>query len=323
MRPRLRPARPSSVFPALALSALGLLGASGCGGAESAESDATVAVVAAFYPLEEAARAVGGDLVSVTGLTPPGQGPHDLELGARQVEAIEDADLVVYVGRGFQPQIEEAVGASTRLRALDVLDEVELLSVDPQLEGTQGEVDGEVLAGEVDPHVWLDPQRMISIVDAVTAALSEIDPDHTETYRNNADRYLAGLSGLDEEYRQGLASCRSRVIVTSHRAFGYLADSYGLRQIPIAGLSPEVEPDARSLEAIAAEAEAEGVSTIFLESIAPPELAETVAAEIGAELDLLDPIEGIDGEAADRDDNYARIMRENLARLRNGLGCPS
>ncbi len=106
-----------------------------------------------------------------------------------------------------------------------------------------------------------------------------------------------------------------------HRAFGYLADRYRLRQIPIAGISPEVEPDARSLEAIAAQAKAEGVTTIFLETIAPADLATTVAREIGADLDVLDPIEGVEGEAVGRSDNYARIMRENLEHLTRGLGC--
>jgi zinc transport system substrate-binding protein len=110
-------------------------------------------------------------------------------------------------------------------------------------------------------------------------------------------------------------------VVTSHRAFGYLADAYDLRQIPIAGISPDEEPDPRTLEAIAAEAAAEGVTTIFLETIAPPDLARTVANEIGASLDLLDPIEGLTAEQLDDGQTYASIMRDNLARLANGLGC--
>ena len=146
-------------------------------------------------------------------------------------------------------------------------------------------------------------------------------PDNAATYAANADEYLTDLRGLDSEYRESLAECQSRVIVTSHRAFGYLADTYGLRQIPIAGISPDVEPDPRTLEAIAAEAKAEGITTIFLESIAPPDLAETIAREIGAELDLLDPIEGLTQDQLDAGETYASIMRDNLQRLEAGLGC--
>jgi len=294
-----------------------------CGGDEPAtSSDETIAVVAAFYPLEEAARGVGGDLVTVTGLTPPGQGPHDLELQPAQMGIFETADVAIYIGRGFQPQVEAAIAnTSDGVTRLDLLDKVELLGVDDQLVGTSGEVDGEVLDGDVDPHVWLDPSRMIAMVDAITASFVAVDPDNADNYRDNAEQYLADLRGLDSEYSAALADCRSRVIVTSHRAFGYLADTYDLRQIPIAGISPDVEPDPRTLEAIAAEAQAEGVSTIFLESIAPPELAETVAREIGAELDLLDPIEGLTQDQLDAGDTYASIMRDNLQRLVAGLGC--
>lgn len=301
-------------------SALLLLAA--CGDDEPSATDGRLTVVAAFYPIEEAARGVGGDRVDVTSLTPPGQGPHDLELQAKQVAEIESADVVLYLGRGFQPQVDDAVaGVSDEVLPVDLLDHVSLLSVDPQLEGTAGEVDGEVLDGDVDPHVWLDPTRMIAMVDAIVDTFVAADPDHADEYRTNAATYLQDLNGLDTEYRDGLATCESDVIVTSHRAFGYLADTYGLQQIPIAGVSPEIEPDPKTLEAIAAEAETEGVTTIFLESIAPPDLAETVANEIGARLDLLDPIEGLTQEQLDAGVTYASIMRENLERLRSGLGC--
>lgn len=312
MRPRL----PSALVLTATLLA-------GCGDAATpAAGGDRLSVVASFYPLEEAARGVGGDLATVVNLTPPGQGPHDLELQPRQQAEIESADVVLYLGRGFQPQVDAAVaGAPADVVPVDLLDQVELLSVDPQLDGTAGEVDGEVLSGDVDPHVWLDPTRMIAMVDAITDAFADADPGHAAAYRANARAYLQDLEGLDAEYRAGLASCRSDVIVTSHRAFGYLADSYGLRQIPIAGISPEIEPDPKTLEAIAAEAEAEGVTTIFLESIAPPDLAETVADEIGARLDLLDPIEGLTRQQIDEGATYASIMRENLERLRAGLGC--
>jgi len=279
-------------------------------------------VLAAFYPLGEAARGVGGDLVSVIDLTPPGQGPHDLELRPAQMRAFETADVAIYLGRKFQPQVEAALAKSpARVTRLDLLDSVDLLGVDEQLAGTKGEVDGEVLEGDVDPHVWLDPSRMITMADAITNTFVKIDPDKADTYRANAAKYLADLRGLDGEYRVGLAKCRSRAIVTSHRAFGYLADTYGLRQIPIAGISPDVEPDPRTLAAIAAEARAEGVTTIFLESIASPDLAKTVAREIGAKLDLLDPIEGLTRDQLDAGDTYASIMRDNLRRLAVGLDC--
>lgn len=307
---------------ALPLALVGaLITSCGSDSSSSGSGSGKLSVVAAFYPIEEAAKGVGGDLIEVIGITPPGQGPHDLELQAKQVASIESADIALYIGRGFQPQVEKAVSGAKNIIDVDLLDSVELLKVDAQLEGTQGKVDGEVLDGGVDPHVWLDPARMITMVGKITETFSSADKANAAAYRANADKYLANLTGLDGDYKKGLATCDSRVIVTSHRAFGYLADTYDLRQIPIAGVSPEVEPDPKTLTAIANEAKAAGVTTIFLESIAPPDLAETVAKEIGANLDLLDPIEGLTREQIDGGTTYAAIMRENLDRLRKGLGC--
>ncbi len=302
------------------MAAVAALTLGACGG-DDTPTDGRVEVVTAFYPLEELAREIGGDRVTVTDLTGPGRSPHELELDPKQVRLIEEADLALYLGRGFQPQVEAAVAKSSR--SLDLLEVVELLPVDAQLEGTVGEVDGEVLEGDVDPHVWLDPSRMMTMAEAVRDELIATDPGGADTYRANATTYLASLSGLDGAYRAALGTCDSRVVVTSHRAFGYLADTYGLRQLPIAGVSPDAEPDPRTLEAIAAEARREGVRTIFLETIAPPDLARTVAREIGAELDLLDPIEGFDAEQRAAGATYAGVMRENLTRLVEGLGCRS
>lgn len=310
---------------ALATMAVAAFTTAACGddgGEASTVGGGGLRVVTSFYPLEEAARNVGGSLVSVADLTGPGQGPHDLELKAAQRTDINRAAVVFYLGRGFQPQVEKAIDAApSTVRTIDLLEKVELLTVDEQLAGTQGEVDGETLDGDVDPHVWLDPGRMIEMVEAITETFVEVDPTNSTTYRTNAAAYLTALTGLDAEYRAGLANCRSRVIVTSHRAFGYLADRYDLRQIPIAGISPEDEPDPKTLQAIAAEAKREGVTTIFLESIAPPALARTVADEVGAKLDLLDPIEGLTSDQLKQGESYASIMRDNLQRLVRGLSC--
>jgi zinc transport system substrate-binding protein len=109
--------------------------------------------------------------------------------------------------------------------------------------------------------------------------------------------------------------------VTSHRAFGYLANRYGLVQLPIAGISPEEEPNPKSIEAVANLAKAKGVTVIFFESLVPKKLSETVANEIGATTSALDPIEGLTAEAAAAGSNYVSIQQDNLSALRAGLRC--
>lgn len=270
----------------------------GCGGGE-AET-----VVAAFYPLAFAAERVAGDGVEVRNLTPAGAEPHDLELSPADVGEIADAKLVVYAGAGFQPAVEDAV-ASTGAEALDVLEGLELHATGEEHEGEDGEE-------SADPHVWLDPRRYARVVERIAAALGRPDA---------AGPLVAELGRLDAEFERGLATCARHELVTSHAAFGYLADRYRLEQVALSGLSPEAEPSPAALSDVVAEVRERGATTVYFETLVSPRLAETVAREVGAATAVLNPLEGLTPEQADRGEDYFSVMRENLAALRRGLGC--
>jgi zinc transport system substrate-binding protein len=245
-------------------------------------------VVAAFYPLAWVAERVAGDAYEVVDLTPPGAEPHDLELSPRDVETVEDAELVVYVGGGFQPAVEDAVDRREG-RSLDVLP-----------------------PGERDPHIWLDPVRLSLVVDQIAAAL-----DRPERARE----VTAALERLDADFRTGLARCARTSIVTTHSAFGQLATRYGLKQVSLGGLAPESEPAPRELERLIDEVTRSGATTVFAEPLVSHGLAETVAREAGASVALLDPLEGLSEDRLDAGADYLSVMRDNLAALREGLGC--
>lgn len=294
--------------PALGLlTAMSLsLAACGGGGGGPPASDDRTKVVAGFYPLAEAAARVGGDSVVVTNLTPPGTEPHDLELSSRQVDAIEDADLVLYLGFGFQPAAEEVARAQGD-RAIDVLASLGLAP------GSGGE--------EVDPHFWLDPTLMAKAVEVIERAIVDARPADRESLVAAAGAFTGELEGLDTDFEEGLRACDRQDLVTSHAAFHYLATRYGLRQESIAGLSPESEPEAARLAELADLLRRTRATTVFYETLVPPEVAQTLAREVGAKTAVLNPIEGrTEGEAA-AGATYLSLMRENLAALRSALGC--
>lgn len=268
------------------------------------EGDGRLRIVASAFPLAEAAERVGGDLVRVRNLTPPGMEPHDLELAPDDLARIVEADLVLYVNAGFQPAVEDAV-AQAGGRALAVLSVTRTLTVD----------------GTVDPHVWLDPSRFADVVEAIAGVLTDLDPAHRSDYRANAAAYLGELRRIDQAYRAGLASCRSRVLVVSHAAFGYLADAYGLRQEAITGLSPESEPDPSRLAELRALVRAEGVTTVFTEELVSPAVASALAQEAGVRTALLSPLEGLTPRELEAKEDYGSIMRRNLRTLEVALGC--
>jgi zinc transport system substrate-binding protein len=281
-----------------------LLAAVACGTAGSSATAGTT-VVASFYPLAFVARAVGGDTIEVTNLTPPGVEPHDLELTPGQVADIAEADLVIYLGGGFQPAVEEAV-ASLEVEVMDALATQQRLRDAPSPEDEE----------ESDPHVWLDPERTALIARAVGDRLTEIDPDNASTYRDNEARLAARLDELDADFREGLSDCDRNTIVTSHEAFGYMAAAYGLEQIGISGIDPEGEPSPQRLAEVAEFVERNGVTTIFFESLVPADIARTLADEVGVETSRLDPLEGPPEEG-----DYFTGMSANLKQLRAGLGC--
>ncbi|RYE74151.1 MAG: zinc ABC transporter substrate-binding protein, partial [Myxococcales bacterium] len=172
--------------------------------------------------------------------------------------------------------------------------------------------------GGTDPHFWLDPTRLAKAADAFAAAMAEEDPANASSYEANAAALHEQLDTLDAEFRSGLKTCRTRAIVVSHDAFGYLGSRYDLHVVPIAGLSPDAEPSTKTLAEIRSEAEEEGVTTVFAERLASPALADTLADELGVKIGVLDPLEGLTKDAKG---DYLSIMRENLQTLRTANAC--
>ena len=298
------------------------------------EQTETLQVVASFYPVAEAAQAVGGDLVEVANLTPAGTEPHDLELRSRQVDQLQDADLVFYLGQGFQPAVQE-IAERRDGPSVDLLDTLPLeegaIEFDDhggedehagEEEGAHaGEEEGGHAGEALDPHFWLDPTLMADAVDQIEAALVEIAPQHEDAFAANAEAYRSQLADLDEEFSAALAECEQRVIVTSHAAFHYLAQRYDLEQLPIAGLSPEAEPGPQRIAELADLILAEGVTTVFYETLVAPDVAETLARETGAETAVLNPLEGLTAEDVEAGRDYTDVMRDNLAALTEALDC--
>ena len=307
----------------LALAAMSSLFVS-CSSASdsSSETKDTVKISASFYPLVEIASRVGGDKVTVVELTPPGEGAHDVQLTAKTLDEMSRSQAVFYISDGFQPDVEKAVASlPSSIVKKDLLPTLSLLNVVEQLQGTEGETDGEVLASGKDPHVWLDPANMIVMTRTVLETLSALQPESATTFTTNANAYISELEELGTEIDSSLKNCASRALVTSHRAFAYLAARAQLQQVAISGVNPEEEPSAKSLEAIAAFAKTNNVFTIFFETLLPADLAKTLATQVGATADLLDPIEGISSEDLAAGATYISLQRDNLSRIAKGLRC--
>lgn len=274
------------------------------GGGAGDQGEGRVRVLTSVEPITELARAIGATRVDLESLVPAGAEAHDLELTPGQVADVAEADLVIVLGDGFQPAVEQAAEG----RDGATLVALEAPGLEPGPEG--------------DPHLWLDPVAMQAVATAIADQLGEIDPGRAQEYRKAAEVERARFAELDAAMRTGLERCDRRTVVTAHEAFGWLAQRYDLQQIAIAGISPDQEPSAQRLAELADLARREGVTTVFTETLVSPAVAETLAEEAGGlRTDVLDPIETISEDDRAAGATYFTQARRNLDALREALDC--
>ena len=297
--------------------------AAASGAGPTAAPSGALTVSTSFYPIQYLAQAIGGEHVAVTSVTPTNVEPHDFELSPKDVTALSASSLVLYVS-GFQPSLDDALAQVSGPAVVDLAGSVDLVHHDGvEEEHEEGATEAATeaahdhdAAAALDPHFWLDPVRMQAAAKAVEAALAQADPAHADDYAANLDTLNATLADLNTSYSTGLGHCERTTFVTSHAAFGYLADRYGLTQASISGVDPESEPSPAELAEVKKVVESTGTTTIFTEELVSPETAQAVAAETGAQTRVLSPI-----ESAPEDGDYAGAMRTNLEELRTALSC--
>ncbi|MFJ1784258.1 metal ABC transporter substrate-binding protein [Streptomyces anulatus] len=318
---------------------LGLTALSACSTSDAADggNGDKLKVTASFYPMQFLTERIGGEHVAVTSLTKPGVEPHDLELTPRQIGSISESDYVLYL-KGIQPAVDDAIKQSGVKNTVDAATLTTLENHGSEVSGHdhghEGEHAGEEEHGHeehsegdghnhgeeggADPHIWLDPVKYAEVAKGVGKSLEKADPDHAADYKKNTDALVAELGELNTAYETGLKNTSTRTFITTHSAFGYLAERYGLTQQGIAGIDPEAEPSPARIQEIHTIAEKEKATTVFFETLASDRTAKTLAKDTGLKTGVLDPLEGITDKSQGAD--YIEVMESNLAALQKALG---
>ncbi|MGW0733809.1 metal ABC transporter substrate-binding protein [Streptomyces sp. NPDC002851] len=327
-------------------TALGLISLSACGSSDAAGKNESgkLDVVASFYPVQFLAEQIGGKHVNVNTLTKPGIEPHDLELKPQQIAEIGEADVALYL-KTVQPAVDKAVEQADTETKIDAgsLTKLENHGTDGHDHGgehaEEGGHEGEEAHGDEhghegeeahgdehaeegasagDPHVWLDPVKYAEVAKGVGKAFEKADPDHAADYKKNTEELVGKLGDLDKEFADGLKNTRTKTFITTHAAFGYLAERYGLEQEGIAGLDPHSEPSPARMKELQKIAKTDNVSTVFFETLTSDETAKALATDTGLKTDVLDPLEGITDKS--KGDDYFAVMKANLTALEKALG---
>lgn len=316
---------------------LGLTALSACSTSDAADggNGDKLKVTASFYPMQFLAERIGGEHVAVTSLTKPGVEPHDLELTPRQIGSISESDYVLYL-KGIQPAVDDAIKQSGVKNTVDAATlttledhgsevsghdhghEEEAHEDEAHEEHAEGDGHNHGEEGGADPHIWLDPVKYAEVAKGVGKSLEKADPDHAADYKKNTEALVGELNKLNTAYETGLKNTATKTFITTHSAFGYLAERYGLTQQGIAGIDPEAEPSPARIQEIHTIAEKEKATTVFFETLASDRTAKTLAKDTGLKTGVLDPLEGITKKSQGAD--YIEVMESNLSALQKALG---
>ena len=304
------------VFMILAIALLAM----GCGGQKQSASD-KLQVAASFYPIAEFARNVGGDKAEVFVLVPDGAEAHDWEPSPADLSRLGKAQVFVYNGV-VEPWAKQALTALSERKILAVETGLGLYERAGEVheEEDHDHDHGHGCAhGKQDPHIWISPKKAIVQVERIASLLCEADAKNAKYYQDNSAKYIEQLKALDIQLTNLAKNAPRKVFVTAHAAFGHLADDYGLKQMAVNGLSPHAEPTPADLQRLIKIVQEEKVRYIFFETLTDPKLAKLVADETGAQISVLDPLEGLNEEGRKNKLDYLQIMQKNIHNLQIAL----
>ncbi|HPT49638.1 MAG TPA: metal ABC transporter substrate-binding protein [Accumulibacter sp.] len=273
-------------------------------------------VVASFSILGDLAQRIGGDRVKVYTLVGAGADAHVYQPSPADARTLSHARLAIVNGLGFEGWIERLIQSSGYRGKLVVASQ----GIAPLKRPAATARNGNDPADIPDPHAWQDLTNARRYVDNIAAALDEADPANKAIYRANAARLNQEISALDREIRATFDAlpAERRKVVSSHDAFAYFGNAYGIRFIAPVGVSTDAEPSAAGIGAIIRQIRREKITAMFVENIADPRLLERISRESGARLggtlyaDALAPA----GKPAD---SYLGMMRHNARTLAGAL----
>lgn len=287
------------ILPILLISLL----LSGCTPPKDYEEDKLV-VYTSFYPLYFLSNEIGKDNIELEIIVPIGVEAHDYEPTIKQLKSMENTDIFIYNGSGLESWSEKLLDTIVNEeKSINASDIVELINID----------------GGVDPHIWLNPNNMILISEKIKDRLISLDQTNQEEYEKNYNELINRLKDLDNSYSEVLKDKKRDTILVSHKAFGYMAETYDLKQVSVTGINPEQEPSPKTIANVIDLAKEEDFEYIFLETLTSSKTVDVIAREANLETLVLNPIEGLTEDEEKNGEDYISIMKDNLENLKKAL----
>lgn len=311
-----------------------------CGKSEekAQNTDEKVQIYTTVYPLQYFAERIGGESVHVSSIYPAGANEHTFEPTQKDMMALADADLFFYIGLGLEGFVENAkktladeevnmiatVDAISDEQLEEAAHEEEATSTDShdhehESESSENHSHEGHDHGDIDPHVWMSPKISQSLALSIKDSLVEISPGQQETFEKNYDELVSELQQLDADFEEMAHNAPNKTFFVSHSAFGYIANTYGLEQLAVAGLNSQDEPSQKELTKLIDLAEEKNIEFILFEQNVSSKLTEVIQKEIGAESLVLHNLGVLSKEDIQNKETYFTLMNKNLETLRTVL----
>ena len=246
-------------------------------------------VIVSVLPQKEMVDAIGGELIDLTVMVPPGASPHDYEPLPSQLRAVSEAEVYFAVGSGVEFELQNLDFLSDQNDDMLVVNSSEGIELKRFDEHYQGNVtDGSAPSGAIDPHVWTSPSNLLIMASNVLDGLILADPEHESEYRHNYDGYIEDLQSTAEEINGTLAPYEGMAFLVYHPAWGYFGDEYNLVMLAIE--EEGTQPGPAGVAAIIEQANENGIDVVFVSPQFDSSSAEQIAEEIGGEVVVIDPL---------------------------------
>ncbi|WP_077327904.1 metal ABC transporter solute-binding protein, Zn/Mn family [Virgibacillus siamensis] len=291
--------------------------AAGCSTPTSEKNDGELTVYTSIYPIQYAVDRIGGDTVHTESVYPPGVDAHTYEPSTKEMTAIAEGDAFIYLGAGMEGFAESAAQAldSQDVKMIELGTHDELFHTSGEHDDGEEHVHGSHHHGDKDPHIWLDPTRMLDMAGIIKGKLIDMNPENKDTYVKNFNKLKKDLLELDNHYRKTLKQKDNKEILVSHAAYGYWEERYGIEQLAISGLSSSEEPSQKELTNIIDTAKKHNLKYIIFEQNGSDRVSSILQEQLGAEALHIHNLSVLTQEDIDNGEDYLSLMKHNLGVL--------
>ena len=296
-----------------------ILSACSDGTQQSQSKKEKLTIYTTVFPLQYFTERIGGNLVDVKTIYPPGADEHTFEPSQKDMMNLADSDLFFYIGLGLEGFVEKAKSTlkNENVKLVSVADQLQLPKEDSTLH--EEEEDDHEHMGDVNPHVWLDPIYSKEMAAVIRDRLTKKMPKNKDLFEANYQKLATELDELNTQYQQTISTAKHKKIIVTHAAFGYWEKRYGIEQISISGLSTTNEPTQKELEKIISIADHDGLHYILFEQNVQSKLGRVVQKEIGARALPIHNLGILSKNDIKNKETYFTLMAKNLESLKTAL----